>query len=157
MGRGHSAEVKERIARGVRRFHERKRLAARIRPRDLRRLRESGTVAESLRPVMEIAEDEMSEIIASLGGIDAITPITRAVIEDAVSVGVVLRGELDHYLQARDSASGSRVGTLASVRRQAFALIGLEAKGGEPIDLSTYLEERAVAGRDEVPSEEVES
>ncbi len=115
--RGRSAETRRRISRGLRRFHERERLAARIRPRDLVRLRDSGSVAESLRPILDLAENEMAEIIASLGG-DAIPPTKRALIEDAVSVGVALRGELGRYLQSRDPDAASRVGTLAAARRQ---------------------------------------
>ena len=50
--------------------------------------RNSGSVAESLRPVLDLAENEMAEIIDSLGGADALPPTKRALIEDAVSVGV---------------------------------------------------------------------
>ncbi len=70
--RGRSAETRRRISHGLRRYNERKRLAARIRPRDLVRLRDSGSVAESLRPILDLAENEMAETIASLGGADAL-------------------------------------------------------------------------------------
>ena len=141
--RGRSAETRRRISHGLRRYNERKRLAARIRPRDLVRLRDSGSVAKSLRPILDLAENEMGEIIESLGGADAIPPTKRALIEDAVSVGIALRGELARYLQSRDPDAASRVGTLAAARRQSFALIGLEPPKNEVPALDAYLRTRA--------------
>ena len=118
-------------------------MAARIRPRDLVGLRDSGTVAESLRPILDLAENEMAEIIDSLGGADAIPPTKRALIEDAVSVGVALRGELGRYLQSGDPDAASRVGTLAGARRQSLALIGLELHKDEAPALDAYIRTRA--------------
>ena len=140
--RRRSAKTRQRISHGLLRFNERKRLAARIRPRDLVRLRDSGTVAESLRPILDLAENEMAEIIDSLGGADAISPTKRAIIEDAVSVGVALRGELGRYLQSGDPDAASRVGTLAGARRQSLALIGLEPIRDEVPALDTYIRTR---------------
>ncbi len=117
-------------------------MAARIRPRDLARLRDSGSVAESLCPILDLAENEMAEIIDSLGGADAIPPTKRALIEDAVSVGVALRGELGRYLQSGDPDAASRVGTLAGARRQSLALIGLEPPKDEVPALDTYIRAR---------------
>ncbi len=145
--RGRSAETRRRISHGLLRFNERKRLAARILPRDLVRLRDSGTVAESLRPVLDLAENEMAEIIESLGGADAVPPTMRALIEDAVSVGVALRGELGRYLQSGDPDAASRVGTLAAARRQSLALIGLEPPKDEAPALDAYI--RTCAGDSE--------
>ncbi len=139
---GRSAETRRRISDGLLRFNERKRLAARIRPRDLSRLRDSGTVSESLRPILDLAENEMAEIIESLGGADAIPPTKRALIEDAVSVGVALRGELGRYLQSGDPDAASRVGTLPGARRQSLALIGLEPPKDEVPALDTYIRTR---------------
>ena len=85
----------------------------------------------------------MAEIIASLGGADAIPPTKRALIEDAVSVGVALRGELGRYLQSGDPDAASRVGTLAAVRRQSLALIGLELHEDEVPALDAYIRTRA--------------
>ena len=81
----------------------------------------------------------MAEIIESLGGPAAIPPTKRALIEDAVSVGIALRGELARYLQSRDPNAASRVGTLAAARRQSFALIGLEPPKDEVPALDVYL------------------
>ncbi len=141
--RGRSAETRRRISHGLLRFNERKRLAARIRPRDLARLRDSGNVAESLRPILDLAENEMAEIINSLGGVDVVPPTKRALIEDAVSVGVALRGELGRYLQSRDPDAASRIGTLAAARRQSLALIGLEPPKEEAPALDAYIRTHA--------------
>ncbi len=85
----------------------------------------------------------MAEIIESFGGADPIPPTKRALIEDAVSVGIALRGELARYLQSRDPDAASRVGTLTAARRQSFALIGVEPCKNEVPALDAYLCTRA--------------
>jgi hypothetical protein len=138
MGKPHTSESRRRISRGLRRYHQRKREAARVRPRDLQRLRKSGTVSESLRPLLEIAEQESSELLEALGGVEHVSPQRRVLVEDAVAVGMVLRAELARYLQAGDADAGARVGSLANARRASLAALGLERHARE-VDLQAYL------------------
>jgi hypothetical protein len=87
-----SPEWRARTGAGVRRANERRREAARVRPRDLQRLRRSGSVAPALRPLLDIAETEAVELMDSLGGPDRVTPQRRILVEDVTAVGMVLRG-----------------------------------------------------------------
>ena len=143
FGKGdrHREETKRRISRGLRRYYQRRREAALVRPRDLERLRLSGIVGPALRPLIEIAEREAEQIVGALGGPDRVTPQRRLIVEDLAAVGIVLRAELARYLQAQDADAATRVGTLANSRRASLAALGLERLENE-IDLTTYLEQR---------------
>jgi hypothetical protein len=134
----HSDTAKAAISRGLKRYHERRRQAAQIRPRALDRLRGSGIVAPSLQPLVDIAEEEMAALVASLGGVDALSAQQRALLEDVVSVGVVLRGELSRYLTQNDAEAGVRVGSLANSRRSSLCQLGLGSKRDDPLDISAY-------------------
>lgn len=63
-------------------------------------------------------------------------------IEDAVALGIALRGQLAIYLRAQDGEVASRVGTLVGQRRQSLAALGLERVSKE-LDLTEYLESKA--------------
>ena len=122
--RRRSAETRRRISHGLLRFNERKRLADRIRPRDLARLGESGSVAQSLRPVLNIAENEMAEIVALLRGADAIPPTKRALIEDAVERWASRCAASWHATsRAADLDAASPGGTLGAPRRRKLAVV----------------------------------
>ncbi len=84
---------------------------------------------------------ELSELVDSFGGMDAMTPTMRAVVEDAVSVGVALRGELGRYLQTGDPDAASRVATLANTRRNSFSLLGLDPRKAEPRSIASIAAE----------------
>ena len=156
FGKGdrHREETKRRISRGLRRYYQRRREAALVRPRDLDHLRASGTVAPPLWPLLEIAEQEAEELLAALGGPDRLTPQRRLIVEDLVAVGIALRAELARYMQAQDGDAAARVGTLANSRRASLAALGLERLETE-IDLTTYLEKRGSHQSSQAPSEEV--
>jgi hypothetical protein len=137
-----SQQHRERIARCLRHHHERKRLAAEVAPRDLRRLKESGVVARSLQPLIPIAEMESAELIESMGGVESITPQVRILIEDCAAVGMALRGTLALYLQGGDPELASRIGSLATARRSILQTLGLDRVQPKALDLKTYLERR---------------
>ena len=134
----HSNTTKAAISRGLKRYHERRRLSAKIRPKALDRLRGSGIVAPSLQPLVDVAEEEMAALVTSLGGLDALSAQQRALLEDVVSVGVVLRGELSRYLTLNDPEAGARVGSLANSRRSTLVALGLKRKVDDPLDVSSY-------------------
>jgi hypothetical protein len=134
----HSDTARAAISRGLKRYHERRRLSAKIRPKALDRLRGSGIVSPSLQPLVDIAEEEMAALVASLGGVDALSAQKRALLEDVVSVGVVLRGELSRYLTQNDAEAGARVGSLANSRRATLCQLGLGSKKDDPLDISNY-------------------
>jgi hypothetical protein len=134
----HSDTARAAISRGLKRYHERRRQSAKIRPKALDRLRGSGIVSPSLQPLVDIAEEEMAALVASLGGVDTLSAQQRALLEDVVSVGVVLRGELSRYLTQNDAEAGVRVGSLANSRRSTLVALGLGSKKDDPLDISNY-------------------
>ncbi len=141
MGKPHSEEAKQRISHGMRRAARRRKQAMRIGPRDPRTARLAGQVVEGLRGAVYQGELELSDLLETFGGMDALTPTTRAVIEDAVSVGVALRGELGRYLQTGDPDAASRLATLANTRRNSFALLGLDPQKAEPRSIASIAAE----------------
>lgn len=138
-----SPEWRRRVSEGVRRSRDRRRQAARVRPQDLARLRESGTVPERISGFLESAEVEAEALLEALGGPDAVSPQRRALVEDAARVGLVLRAELARYVQTADPDAASRVGSLASARRASLVALGLDRAERTVPDLRTYLAERA--------------
>ena len=124
-----SAEWRARISRSKREKHlrdrERELELAAISPRHLKALRK-GIVSPSLEWLLPLAEEEGCELVAALGGPEEITPQRRAIIEDAVSLGMVLRAELGRYLQSRDVEAAARVSSLANARRAALTAVGLD-------------------------------
>jgi len=144
-----SPEWRERVSAGLRRYHERRRKVAQVAPRDLARLARDGELAPSLRPLLPIAAEEAYELTEALGGLASVSPQRRAIIEDIVAVGIVLRATLARFLQTRDHELGSKVGTLASARRASLQALGLERVAKE-LDLSTYLAQKAAESTAEV-------
>jgi hypothetical protein len=134
--RGGSEEWKQRISAGLRRHHQRRREYQRVNPRDLTLIR-SGKVTASLRPLLPVAEAEMAELLEACGG-ESISPQRRAILEDAVRLGLVLRAELLRYAQTQDPDSASRVSTLANARRASLSAVGLD-RFAKDVDLRAYL------------------
>jgi hypothetical protein len=143
MGRSRTPEeTSGRRSEAAIRAHARRRERARVQPKDLVKLRRSGTVPEHLLPFLESAELEAGEFIEASGGPDMVSPKVKAILEDTARMGLVLRAELARYIQTGDSDAGSRVGTLASARRASLVAIGLE-RFEKTLDLQTYLRQRA--------------
>ena len=114
-----------------------------MRPLDLVRLRRSGTVAESLRPYLAMAEAEAEALLDALGGPDNVSPQTRAIVDDVARVGLLLRALLARFAQSggegeRDADLASKVGTLVSVRRSSLAAVGL-ARVARDVSLASYV------------------
>jgi hypothetical protein len=126
------------VAAGLRRYHERRRKVAKVAPRDLRRLEKSGTVVHALKPLLPLAAEEAYELTEALGGLDAVSPQRRVLIEDLVAIGLALRATLALFLQNGDPELASKVGTLASARRSSLQAVGLERIAKE-LDLASYL------------------
>ena len=124
-----SAEWKARISRSKRekyiRDRERELELAEIRPRHIKALAD-GVVSKSLAWLLPLAEQEGIELLTALGGPAEVSPQRRAIVEDAVSLGMVLRAELGRYLQSRDVEAAARVSSLANARRAALVAVGLD-------------------------------
>ena len=66
MGKQIDTETRRRISSGVRQAWRRRKERQRVRPRDLSRLQREGEVAPSLRPLLEIVEQEADELLDSM-------------------------------------------------------------------------------------------
>jgi hypothetical protein len=133
-----SLEHRARISHGLRRYHELRREAAKLRPRDLDRLRSSGTVIPALRPLLDLADLDAQEIMTALGGLDDVSPMRRQLVEDVIALGIAMRATTAAYLQTGDGELASRLATLANARRQNLVTLGLEHTERE-ITLRDYL------------------
>lgn len=152
-----SAEWRQRVSEGLLRFNAVRRERARVMPAEVLRVRETGTLADSLRALglAEAAEVEAADLTDALGGGESLSAQRRLVIEDLVRVGLVMRGELARYLQSGDSDAGARVGTLAGQRRASLALLGLDARRDE-VSLDEYLRQRGRPSGSDAESQRAE-
>jgi hypothetical protein len=133
-----SDEWKDRVSKSTAQTRKRQRETARINLPEVRRYRREGLISPSMLPLAKIAEDEVSAIFSALGGAECVSEQERALVEDFARVGVVLRAELSRYL-AGERAAGTRVGTLAGIRRASLVALGLGRRAKE-IGLEDYIE-----------------
>jgi hypothetical protein len=108
-------------------------------PRHLRALAKGGTLHPALAPLVADARAEFCDLITALGGPERVSAQVRALVEDACSVGLVLRSELALFAQSRDSQHGTRIGTLAATRRASLQAVGLDRVAREVPSLGEYL------------------
>lgn len=132
-----SPEWRARVAAGVRRAAERRRTAT---ASALRTMRRSGEIAPALAPFADLAADELAEWIAACGGAQRISPMRRALLEDAALLGVPMRAEIARFLARRDTESATRAATLANSRRAGLIAAGLDPPEPDAIDLHHYLD-----------------
>jgi hypothetical protein len=137
-----SEEWRRRVSDGARRAASRRRSSARIRPRDLDRLRRDAQVAAAVRPLLRVAEDETIAVIEDLGGEDCVSAQQRALVDDLAWLGLVLRTMMWIFVTRPDPDLASRIATLASARRANLVALGLERHRRE-VDLSAYLQGKA--------------
>ncbi len=112
----------DRVTKGARRGKARARELRRVRPRDLHYLRHSGTVTPALTPFLDDADLEAFELTVGYEG-DPDTfgykPMSRprkALLDDCIRAGFIMRGELARYAQDHDSEAGSRALTAIAKR-----------------------------------------
>lgn len=137
-GRSRSADERAAISRGVHRHNARRRAMAQVALAELALARRAGAVAPQLAGLLECADVEADAIAEGLGGVDQLSPQRLAMVQDFARLGVVLRGELARYLEARDGEAAARVGTLAGQRRQILATLGLDRFARDALDVDGY-------------------
>src|SRR5258706_6676191 len=98
-GYKHSPEALEKIRRARRCAAERRKRRLELEPRHLKALRAGESLHPLLAVVVDVARREHDELLHALGGPDLVTPQRRAILEDLVQVGIVLRSELMRYAQ----------------------------------------------------------
>jgi hypothetical protein len=150
------AKDRARISAGLSAYHARQRERALVRPRDLRRLVKTGTVSESLLPLLRIAEAEAVELSNALGEPGTISPQKRMLVEDVVSLGILFRALLAAFLQGTGSPEdASRVSGIAGQRRSSLLALGLERFERDVPDLRTYTAQRAADTAQAAPGETI--
>jgi hypothetical protein len=125
-----------------------------VRPADLDALKRDGTAHPSLAAPLSAADVEELDLLTALEGPRSLEngvrnpnhrPLSaqkRAILDDVVRMGLVLRGELRRYVQALDGDAGARVGTLASARARLLGQLGLDHLEHD-VDLRAYLAQNA--------------
>jgi len=142
-------EWRERVGKGLRRYHALRRELARVMPSDLARLRETGTLRPELLPLLGTAEVEAVELLDALGGPDRVSPQRRALIEDTARLGLVMRASLVRFMQSGDGDSGGRVNAAAAARRANLVALGLDRVMKDVPDLDAFLRERTASSAGE--------
>jgi hypothetical protein len=145
-----SEAQRARVSRGLRRYHDVQREAARVRPADLVALSRAGVkshapVRPALLPFLAAGADETAALISQLGGAEALTPARRLLAEDTGRLGALARALVARFAETADSEIASRVATLVNARRQNLMALGLERVVQDVEDLSVYLRHRASA------------
>jgi len=143
-------EQREAISRGLKRWHERRRIAAerrierlRVAPQDLLAI-EAGDV-DAVRPELMAAvaagSDEAFALLEAQGGAERASPQRTIAAQDFGRLGAVLRGLLLRWAQTGDLEIASRIATVSSARRSLLGLLGLDERREEKT-LEAYLREQ---------------
>ena len=157
-GTKHTPEALEKLTRANRRNAERRRLRAARLPHHLRALqRQNANVHPDVAPIAEASRQEHDELLEALGGPDRVSPQRRAILEDLVGVGLVLRSELMRYALTRDPEAQARITSCANTRRQSLSALGLDRVATDVPRLDEYVAAQGGAGAtfDVQPEEEV--
>ncbi len=140
-------EHRARIARGLQRFHERRRAATRISPSDLRTLAQPGSpVRAELRPLLRAAELELEHLVAAVGG-DQASAQRVLLAQDCARLGLLVRALMRRFGQGADPDVAAKVGTLISARRASLVALGLDERRVE-LDLHEYLSQQRQDAQD---------
>jgi len=102
-------------------------------------------VSEALAPLVAASEAELEEWIRDLGGVDRVSSMRRALLEDGAWLGVGLRFEVLRFAGSGDPSCLDRIPTLVNSRRAALTSAGLDRVEEPEIDLGTYLAARSEA------------
>jgi hypothetical protein len=148
-----SPEWRRRVSEGTRYGLAKRRQLAIVLPADLAYLRDSGTVAESLRPFFDFAQIEAASLTLAYEGeagtpsYRPLSPQRKALLGDVLWAGVFMRGQFARYSQTEDADAGSR-GITAMARRSAILeKLGLDPAEREVPTLHDYLEAKAAEKR----------
>ncbi len=117
-------------ARSSRRARARQKATHTITLDDVKRYRHFGVVAESMKPLARMAQDELQAWIADLGGEGRVSAQERTVLEDCARLGVILRAQLLRFMRSDgvDKHAATSATTAAAARRASLQAVGLERR-----------------------------
>ena len=127
-----TAEARERISRGTKYGIAKRRQLALVLPSDLSHLQNSGAVAKALLPFFAAAALEGLALTVGYEGAPGesghrpLSAPKRALLDDFLRCGLVMRGELARYAQTQDSDAGARAITAMGRRAAILEKLGLE-------------------------------
>lgn len=142
-GQGCSAEHRERISRGLRRFYTRRRAAALIRPAHVDTWLKSGVVSLELRPVLEARAAHVEDMVTDLGGAEEVTAMQRRVLDGWLQAQVAADVEFQKLARNPNGEIPERLMTALNSARSALIALGLSRRARDVTpSLETYLKER---------------
>jgi hypothetical protein len=117
----------------------------------VRRYRHFGVVAESMKPLARIAQDELQAWVQDMGGPECVSAQERAVLEDCARLGLILRAQLLRFMRSdgNDRHAATSATTAAAARRASLQAVGLQRRAKE-IDLSEYLQRKSAEKASEI-------
>jgi hypothetical protein len=130
---------RERVRRGVLFANELARHRSTVLPVHLRQLA-AGDVPEVLRPLVADAAAEHFELLDAVGG-ESASPQRRALVADAVSLGLLGHALLIVATSSIDREAAATAGSLLGQRARILGMIGLD-RAVPDIDLRRYLESK---------------
>ncbi len=136
-GRPHTPEVRERISRGLRRYHELRR--CRARPAHVDRWAREGAVAPELRPILEARAHQAEAMVQDLGGPDAVTALQRGVLDTWLQAQVTADVAFARFVRGEATEVPERLMTALNAARSALVSLGLERRAREVQSLEDYL------------------
>jgi hypothetical protein len=148
-----SPEWRRRVSQGTRWALARRRQLARLLPIDLQYLQRSGTVTKALRPFFDAVELEGAQLTLAYEGEAgtsshrALSAPRKALLEDYLRAGLIMRGELARYTQTQDPDAGSRAITAMGRRSAILEKLGLENAEHEVPSLNDYLRQKTAENR----------
>lgn len=147
-----TAEARARISRGTKWGIAKRRQLALVLPADLAHLQGSGTVAKALLPFFTAAALEGTALVlgyegeAGTPGYRPLSAPRRALLDDYLRAGLIMRGELARYAQSQDSDASSRAITAMARRAAILKDLGLEHVE-HTVDLDEHLRRKAAESR----------
>lgn len=132
---------RQRISRGLNRYHEVRRKQERVLPVHLEMI-ERGQAPPHLRALSREAARLNSELLEAMGGEDAVTPQQRLAVGIVSSLGFLAGAMMLRFQQTEDPDVATRAGSLLSTQIRALTTIGME-RVAKDVDLRSYLATRA--------------
>ena len=89
--------------------------------------RHAGVVADSMKPLVRMAQDELRGWIADLGGEEHVSAQERSVLDDAARLGVIVRAQILRFVRSdgKDRHAATSATTAVGARRASLEAVGL--------------------------------
>ena len=147
-GRGQelSRTTRQRISSGLRRYHNRRREEAQVRPAHVHDWLREGIVHHRLRPFVKARAAMFVGILQDLGGSEVVTGMQKGILEGWLQAQVAADAAFARFVTTDDSAALVRLATFLNTSRSALIALGLERRARDVTpNLEDYLAQREAA------------